>query len=576
MSEVLEKYFNPENIRLAYYRVNCWTDKMVKDRVGIRAFGSDLERNAKFLSEKICSGSYKPQRGFKFYVPKASKTLRTKTLLYVEDAIVYQAIANKIAEEVYEILAEQNSFVFGSVLSPDVVKGEAILEETEPNYFFFKFWQSFYKKFTDSRLNCVEKDKVKYKFETDITGFFDCIPHYNLLCKLSDRFGVEDEVLDILSTCLELWSGTCDSATPGVGIPQGPVPSFLIANLILHELDEQIIAEGFKYYRYMDDICIYGYEEKELVKALVLIDKYLKSNGLSINAKKTSIEPIGANFLEEELKNIQSFSLYFDEDPNNLVDESKHTIKAESNLIASDSNTLSEQDIGCDQNHKENFLRDTLTSKDDIEAFCNEILMEVDDSLPKLFDKKSLNNNDLLLQKGVNDRDFMSLSFQYTGALKALQDIGLEVEPNQKLLRYWLFAYKTFFWRANCFVFMFQFYSKNEKLKKALLKLIRNDFELYEWSRYLTFQILSLSQDFNDRELRHDFFKMLKTEDSSLVKISIYKLLFIHAGNDQMVDLITKTLKNEESDYLKIVITDFCNYELDSFNVETFIDNIGL
>ena len=169
------------------------------------------------------------------------------------------------------------------------------------NYFFFKLWHNFYKKFTDSRINCVEKDGVKFKFETDITGFFDCIPHYNLLCKLSDSFGVEDEILDILSACLDLWSGTCDSATPGVGIPQGPVPSFLFANLILHDLDEQIITEGFKYYRYMDDICIYGYKEKKLVEALVLIDKYLKGNGLSINAKKTSIEMIEDNFLVEEL-----------------------------------------------------------------------------------------------------------------------------------------------------------------------------------------------------------------------------------------------------------------------------------
>jgi hypothetical protein len=577
MSEVLEKYFNPENIRLAFYRVNCGTDKMVKDRVGIRAFGIDLDSNAKSLSEKICSGNYEPQRGFKFYVPKASKTLRTKTLLYIEDALVYQAIANKIAEEVYEILAEQNSFVFGSVLSPDVVKGEAILGEAEPNYFFFKLWHNFYKKFTDSRINCVEKDGVKFKFETDITGFFDCIPHYNLLCKLSDRFGVEDEILDILSACLDLWSGTCDSPTPGVGIPQGPVPSFLFANLILHDLDEQIIAEGFKYYRYMDDICIYGYEEKELVKALVLIDKYLKSNGLSINAKKTSIEKIKDGFAAEERKKIQSFSLYFDEDPNNLVDELKHTTKTEKDLIASDSNTVSEQDIGFDQNYKEKILIETLTSKDDIEAFCNELLMEVEDSLPKLFAKTSLKNNDLLLRDRVSDRDFMSLSFQYAGALKALQEIGLEVKPNQKLLKYWLFAYKNFFWRANCFGFMFQFYRNNEKLKKSLLKLIKNDFELYEWSRYLAFQTLSFSQDFNDQELRHDFFKMLKNEDSSLVKISIYRLLFIHASNDQMVDLITKTLKNEENNYLKIVITDFCNYNLsDNFNVETFIDNIGL
>ena len=42
MNNILEKYFNPSNLRLAYYRVQCWTDKTVKDQVGLRAFGLNL------------------------------------------------------------------------------------------------------------------------------------------------------------------------------------------------------------------------------------------------------------------------------------------------------------------------------------------------------------------------------------------------------------------------------------------------------------------------------------------------------------------------------------------------------
>ena len=71
MSDILVKYFNPDAIKLAYYRVQCWPDKMVKDQGGIRAFKSDLENNCKNLSDKIINGNYKPQRGFKFYVPKS-------------------------------------------------------------------------------------------------------------------------------------------------------------------------------------------------------------------------------------------------------------------------------------------------------------------------------------------------------------------------------------------------------------------------------------------------------------------------------------------------------------------------
>ena len=55
MTDVLLKYFNSENLKLAYLRVVCWNDKTIKDRVGIKAFGLNLEENCKALSLKICS-----------------------------------------------------------------------------------------------------------------------------------------------------------------------------------------------------------------------------------------------------------------------------------------------------------------------------------------------------------------------------------------------------------------------------------------------------------------------------------------------------------------------------------------
>ena len=170
-------------------------------------------------------------------------------MLEVEDAQVYQAIANKIAELYQPKLAELDDFVFGSVLSTDVTKGIELMNEKEPNYFFFKFWKGLFRKFKESVLHSIEEDKARYKFETDITGFFDSIPHYNLFLVLSTEFGVEDEILDLLSEAFNIWSGTKDNMTPGVGIPQGPVPSFFFANLILHELDGQIVGQGYKYYR---------------------------------------------------------------------------------------------------------------------------------------------------------------------------------------------------------------------------------------------------------------------------------------------------------------------------------------
>lgn len=176
--KVLETYFNIENLRLAYYRIVCWPERLVKDRFGIHAFGAQLDKNLKQLSAKLISGEYSPQRGFKYYEPKSSGTQRTKTLLMIEDALVYQAIANVIANRNYDLLAEHDDFVFGSVLMSDTKHGIELLKQENPKYFFFKFWKSLFIRFKDSVIKAIEQDKATHKFETDITGFFDSIPHY--------------------------------------------------------------------------------------------------------------------------------------------------------------------------------------------------------------------------------------------------------------------------------------------------------------------------------------------------------------------------------------------------------------
>lgn len=588
MSTVYQKYFNTEAIELAFHRVQCWTDKTIKDQVGLRAFGGNLPANCKRLSEKIISGQYKPQRGFKFYVPKASFTNRTKTLLFAEDAIVYQAIADTIALESYDTLQQQESFVYGSVLSPEVKKGVAILGEEDPNYFFFKFWKNLFNGFKESIIHSIEVDKAQYKFETDITGFFDCIPHYNLLAKLSERFKVEDEILDLLSSCLNIWSGTKESVTPGVGVPQGPLPSFLLANLILHDLDELIISEGFKYYRYMDDIKIYGYEERELVKALVLIDKYLKGNGLSINSKKTTIEKIEVGTEDasvKELKKVETFTFYDGiEDDIQMInieallgkltyDDSAKKDKSESAKEINKTSKLSDQEQNSDffDTSKVNILKD----EKEIIEYWETLIAEVETNLPKLFTEES--NDKLKLNEDVDDIDFIKLSAQYGISVRKLSDLKLDFKPNDKLLKYWLFAYKKFFWRANNFGLTLGLYRYSEQVKRDLLNLVLTDFVLYEWARYFALQTLSLSQNFSDKELRQEFFKMLQEEQSDLVKISLYRLLFGQSNNEQFNATLKKQLQKENNQYLKILIADFNrNHAGKDIDIVEFLNSIGL
>jgi retron-type reverse transcriptase len=574
MSSVYQKYFNPEAIKLAYHRVQCWPDKMTKDQGGVRAFKSNLEINCKNLSKKIIEGNYKPQRGFKFYVPKPSKTLRTKTTLFIEDAIVYQAIANVLSKNNYDKLDQYSQFVFGSVLNEEVKKGDAILKEEKPNFFFFKFWQGLHKKYSDSIIQAIELDKVKFKFETDITGFFDSIPHYNLLSILSTQFGVEDEILDLLGDCLNIWSGTKDGPTPGVGIPQGPSPSFLLANFLLHQLDQKLIEHGYIYLRYMDDINIYSYEENELLDALLLIDKYTKTNALSINSKKTSIQEIKEGEEDatvKELKRIRVFNSYDDTEGQELVFtiESKVESSAE-NDIEKDLAKLSHQD-----NSNEQGNLTTLSDPKEIIQYWKKQIKDVEKELPTLFINKA--GEPLEPLDTVDDIDAIRLSAAYGIALRELRYLEHEIAANTDLLKYWLFFYEKYFWRADKLGYTIMNYRYSKEVKEKMTGMLDGIFSNYEWGVYHILQNISMTQNFDEKELRQVYFKKLKGEDSDLVKISLYRLLYKHCKTQQLRATLQNQLNKEKSQYLKMVVADFNKFHnTENINIDEFLNSIGL
>ena len=565
MNKTIEKYFNEENLKLAYNRVVCWPERLVKDRFGINAFGANLEENCKNLADKLRDGAYVPQKGFKFYVPKSSGTQRTKTLLFIEDAIVYQAIANVIASKVYPQLSETEDFVYGSVLAPEVAKGIEIFKEQNQNFFFFKFWKSLYNKFKNSVIKAIEEDQATYKFETDITGFFDAIPHYNLLLTLSTEFGVEDEILDILSECFNAWSGTKESSTPGVGIPQGPVPSSFFANLLLHPLDKQLMGEAFKYFRYMDDINIYGYSEDDLLDVLVKIDNYLKGMGLSINSKKTRIQKVDP-IKDETLKSLKRFEILGEE-----YDGTSIEVEIESN------NEDISKNIAAllDQTNELDFeINSTIISDPEavIEFWENEIKI-VEEELPKLF-KEEFGTIWLIDEEKSDDVEFIKYSTKYGTALRSLNEYK-KVEANKDLLKYWLFALKKYNWRASNYVITLQYYSNNDELKKGLLDLYSFG-KNYECYRYYLVTCLNYNFQWKDRTLR-EYFKMLKEEPSLLVRYAWYNLIIKGSNDSQLLSSLKATLSAESSEYLKLMVLAY--WKRDDKREETMenlINSVGL
>lgn len=550
-SDVYQTYFNSENIKLAYYRIVCWPERLVKDRFGIHAFGADLDKNANAFSEKLIAGKYAPQKAFKYYEPKSSGTQRTKTLLMLEDALVYQAIANVIAAQNYDLLEEHNDFVFGSVLTPETKLGVELLNQEKPTFFFYKFWKFLFSQFKDSVIKAIEIDKATHKFETDITGFFDSIPHYNLLLTLSNHFAVEDEILDLLAECLNAWSGTKENCTPGVGIPQGPQPSYLMANLILYPLDKQLISEAFKYYRYMDDIKIYSYSESELRGVLVQIDNYLKGHGLSLNAKKTGITPIKLDKEDATVKELKRFeTIVHDYTGDETVISEIVTSGIEDKILKS---LLSLSDQSPEDNGQigEFTIIDFITEPDKIIEFWEKEISEAEDELTKLFKPNQL---ELVDPETTDDIDFIRLSAKYGTALRSLANFK-PVQSSEKLLPYWLYALKNYYWRAGNYVITLQHYRDNEKLKKDLFEIYEND-KHYEWYRYHLVTCLTYNFKYTDQELRR-LITFIKKENSELVRYALYCLIIKHSDDQQLQKTLNIQIKAEKNNYLKLITLDY-------------------
>ena len=104
--DLYERFLSKENFELAYSRLkyapnNAYKFFYEKD---LDVFGFLLGNNIEQLINEIKSNKYKPQNVCRYYVPKKNYLTRPISLLNFVDLLVYQAIANVLMDEVYEIL----------------------------------------------------------------------------------------------------------------------------------------------------------------------------------------------------------------------------------------------------------------------------------------------------------------------------------------------------------------------------------------------------------------------------------------------------------------------------------------
>ncbi|OBX22016.1 MULTISPECIES: RNA-directed DNA polymerase [Bizionia] len=528
-----EYCFSESSLKLSWERVISSVGADAKDYFGIGVFNNDTDRMLASLSELLLSDKYQPKRPFKYFEPKKNGTQRTKTVLDIEDALVFQAISNHIAELEYSNLIETNKCVFGSVLNKNVSKGVELLDEEPDDFYFFEFYVEPYNRFINSINETIETGNVTHILETDITGFFDTIPHSTILLELRNR-NIDVKILDVLSKCLNVWSGTRDSATFGVGIPQGPAGSFLIANIILDSLDRLAIKKSLHYYRFMDDIRIYGKSRKELVQCLVEIDRHLKSKSLCLNSEKTLIELIDEHNSGKE-KFLDDYGI-------SIKDESIEEINRE----------VLEQNITQFGEKKDDF--GGLNPKQYISLYK----MALKDYEQKLnqFHRKN-KKKDFWLIETSEMREFLTFSQKWRTIVKILID-ETDYKPKESMINVWLFGIRAFNWKTNNFVWNLQLYENLSNVYNDIFTVF-DEFDTYEWIQYQILSIFKNASYLNIDEQQRLLQSIPKTE-SPLVRLGYFKILLETIKTDtKFFQSVAELIKEEKNVYVKNSILNSIN-----------------
>ncbi len=242
------------------------------------------------LQDRLKRGTYEPAVACKVFLPKPSGILRPYTLLTVEDQIVYQAGVNVIAERLFPRVRQRyNKEVFGHLYAG------------KTSQWFYRKWSEGYGLF-NAALRQAVADGYKITASFDLTACYDSLDHA-VLRHFLKGLQCDTECCKLFTDWLSTWTATEAGYYHNHGIPQGPQPSGLVAEVVLQHFDSNRGRErSVRYFRYVDDIRMFAKTERELRHMLVRLDMLSKDIGLFPQSSKIDIHEV--KDIESELKSL--------------------------------------------------------------------------------------------------------------------------------------------------------------------------------------------------------------------------------------------------------------------------------
>lgn len=289
----LSRTFQKNNLIRAWKWLNTNPSYQYKNffRDTYSAYATNFEGNIVELMGKLTSRVYMPTKPSILLQPKTSCTTRKITLLSIEDQIVYQALINIVAEKVNSKFKKRYlKTTFGNLYAG------------KNRTFFYRKWDNCFKEYNKT-IKKTYKSGYNFIASFDLTACYDTIDHKVLAFRL-EQLGLEKEFVNFLLDLLCKWSSNTE-IYKSHGIPQGPMSSGFLAEIILSHFDEKwekIMKKDVFYFRYVDDIKILGKSEGTLTKMLAELDYYSKQIGLFPQSSKIEVKEI--ENINEEINNI--------------------------------------------------------------------------------------------------------------------------------------------------------------------------------------------------------------------------------------------------------------------------------
>ena len=214
---LIDKVYAPANLRSVLSTVTQRKTSPGIDGRSAASVARDAEAEVATLERLLREGKYEPQPVKRVWIPKpGSREKRPLGIPTIRGRIVETALRDVI-EPIFEHSFAEHSYGFRPKRSAKqaVARVEALLEEG-------RHWV----------------------VDADIKGYFDNIPHEQLMDQVSDKIS-DSRVLGLIEKMLKQGvMETINGWTPTEqGTPQGAVISPLLANIYLDPLDHQMVEQ---------------------------------------------------------------------------------------------------------------------------------------------------------------------------------------------------------------------------------------------------------------------------------------------------------------------------------------------